>query len=384
MQLMQASNNWASRPSDQRFTSLTDMLDQAAALRRNSAHKVVSSKMLRAQPIKTEQGYELMLSGQNGNPAKLTHWAFGQLAVKAGAPAGYLRELPAPLAADNLNYGLQVANAAEDVQVLVTRQQASLIHGDQQITLRAVTGPNYGRVWNETIIRALVNNFGDGVTGRFHVPGIFGKRLTTVSKEDTTLFASDRDMFVFLADEENRIEMHGRRDGKSGSLARGFFVENSEVGASKVRVSYFLFDYVCANRIVWGAQDYHEISFKHTQSAPDRFITEVAPVLENFAESSAKGIEQTIAEAQRLKLNKDVEDFLASRFTGAQVRGIIAAHTADEQRPIETIWDAVTGATAYARGLEHQDARVSIEREAGKILQLAAPAKTRGYVEIPV
>jgi hypothetical protein len=30
----------------------------------------------------------------------------------------------------------------------------------------------------------------------------------------TTLFASDPDMFVFLADEENRIELPGRRAGR--------------------------------------------------------------------------------------------------------------------------------------------------------------------------
>jgi hypothetical protein len=44
----------------------------------------------------------------------------------------------------------------------------------------------------------------------------------------------------------------------------------------------------------------------------------------------------------------------------------------EEQRPIETIWDAVTGATAYARRLEHVDARVKIEKTAGDLLKLAA------------
>ena len=29
---------------------------------------------------------------------------------------------------------------------------------------------------------------------------------------------------------------------------------------------------------------------------------------------------------------------------------------------METIWDAVTGITAYARGIQHQDARVEVER----------------------
>ena len=36
-------------------------------------------------------------------------------------------------------------------------------------------------------------------------------------------------MFVFLADEENRIELPNRRAGRFGAFARGFFVWNSEV-----------------------------------------------------------------------------------------------------------------------------------------------------------
>jgi hypothetical protein len=70
--------------------------------------------------------------------------------------------------------------------------------------LSAVNGPNYGHVWDADIIDLLVDRFGDGINGQWRVPGEFGQRVT-VTKDNTTLFASDRDMFVFLADEENRI-----------------------------------------------------------------------------------------------------------------------------------------------------------------------------------
>ncbi len=82
------------------------------------------------------------------------------------------------------------------------------------------------------------------------VPGIFG-RNATVDKAYTTLYASDRDMFVFLADEDRRIEIPNRRDGKPGSLTRGFFVWNSELGNTTLGGGFFLFDYVCSNRYVW-------------------------------------------------------------------------------------------------------------------------------------
>jgi hypothetical protein len=54
------------------------------------------------------------------------------------------------------------------------------------------------------------------------------------------------------------------------------------------------------------------------------------------------------------------------------VSAIKAAHMEDEQRPIESLWDVATGVTAYARAIQYQDQRVDLEREAGKILNLAA------------
>lgn len=362
--LMQASRQWASRPSDERFTSLTALRDHTKALRANSAQKVISTKSLRAAPM-ADDTRALAVLGPNGVPVAPTHWAFGQLAQRSGAPASYLRDLPAPLAADCINYGL-TEKGPEDVGVLLRRD----VDGGESIELAACTGSGYGRVWNATIADALVDRFGDGVTGHFRVPGEFGERVQ-VTKGNTTLYASDRDMFVFLADEDRRIEMPNRRDGRSGSLARGFFVWNSEVGSATFGVAAFLFDYVCCNRIVWGAQGYREIKIRHTASAPHRWISEVAPALERYAESSTAPVIDTVASAQQKRID-DVNAFLANRFTKSQAVAIQKAHMADEGRPIETLWDAVTGATAYARDITWQDDRVKLEREAGKILNLAA------------
>lgn len=360
--LMQASHQWRTRPNDQRFTSLTDLHAHCQHQREQSSGRVVSSRALEVRPAEGDATHKgLVCVGPNGSPVDFTHWSFGQLAARAGAPAGYLRDLPAPLAADCLNYGLKVDRPVEDIGVLLTRNGTT--------SLRAVTGPNYGRIWNSTITAALVDRFGDGVTGHFRVPGEFGQRVD-VTRENTTLYASDRDMFVFLADEDRRIEVPNRRDGKSGSMARGFFVWNSEVGSATFGIALFLFDYVCCNRIVWGATEYKEIRIRHTASASDRWVEEVAPAIEAYAESSAAPVTAMIEAAQRKKID-DVEAFLKSRFSATQVRGVQAAHLADEQRPIETLWDVATGVTAYARNVPHQDARVDLERAAGKILSMA-------------
>lgn len=364
MQLYQASRQWSSRPSDERFTSLTSLADHCRAVRASSAAKVISSRQIEARPVDGDHK-SLMLVGPNGTPVTPTHWAFGQLAQRAGAPAGYLRGLPSPLAADLINFGLQHARNIEDVGVLLRKDKAALIP-----TFAACTGPSYGRVWNETIADGLVERFGNGIDGDFRIPGEFGKAVE-ISNSNTTLYAGDRDMFVFLADEKNRVTMPNRRNGKSGSLARGFFVWNSEVGAETFGVMTFLFDYACANRIVWGAEGTEEIRIRHTASAPDRWIDEVTPAIEAYSQSSTKGISATLIEAQAKRID-DVDKFLTTRFTKSQAKAIKAAHMEDEQRPIETVWDAVTGATAYARGIQYQDERVDLERKAGKMLDLVA------------
>jgi Domain of unknown function (DUF932) len=364
MELMQANEQWASRPSDQRFVTLTDLNDHCINSRDNSRSAVVSSRRVEARPIEgSTRGLSVVLN--DDAPLALTHWSFGQLSSLAKAPAGYLRQLPGPMAADCLNYGLNYSRSSDiqDIGVYMYRNGGPA-------ELRAATGPAYGRVHNATITQALVDRFGDGITGQFRVPGEFGKAVA-ITKANTTLYASDRDMWVFLADEEHRIEMPNRRDGKSGSLARGFFIWNSEVGSASLGIATFLFDYACSNRIVWGATEYKRMAIRHTASAPDRFIEEMAPALEDYAHSSTKGITEAIANAQAKKIDK-VDEFLMKRFSRPQVAAINAAHMSDEQRPIETIWDAATGITAYARGISHQDERVKLEREAGKIIDLVA------------
>ncbi|MDE2101167.1 MAG: DUF932 domain-containing protein [Patescibacteria group bacterium] len=365
---MQASHQWATRPADQRFTSLINLADHCEQMKQISRGKVVPSKAIKLVPVDNPEHKGLVVVGPNGAPAAPTNWSFGQLCQRAASPAGFLRELPAELVADVLNYRLHVERPVEDLGVLLTMPPTAKVNG-QAAELRAVTGPNYGRVWNSTIARSLVDRFGDGITGHFRVPGEFGKRVE-VTKDNTTIYASDRDMFVFLADEDRRIEVPGRRDGKSGSLARGFFIWNSEVGAQTFGIAFFLFDYVCCNRIVWGAEGYQEIRIRHTVSGPHRWVSEVEPAIEHFTKGSDRPVVALIESAQQKKV-EDLDKFLQNRFTKPQASAIKAAFQSDEQRDIETLWDVTTAVTAYARGLPYQDERVKLEREGGKILALA-------------
>lgn len=358
--LFQASAQWASRPSDERFLSLLDMQGHFHGLRRVSRQGVVSSRQIDVRPNAEDQMNKLEIVGKAGIPYAPSNWAFGQLASLAGAPAGYLRKLPAPMAADCLNWGLKKERDVADVGLYLNAESKELM---------AATGPNYGRVFNADVVDALIDRFGDGINGAFRVPGEFGQRVK-VTKGNTTLYAGDRDMFVFLADEENRISVPNRRNGETGTLARGFFCWNSEVGAGTLGVAMFLFDYVCCNRIVWGARDFREIKVRHTSGAPDRFIEEVRPVMMQMASSSTKSVDEMLVAARGHRLD-DANEWLAKRFTNSMAGSLQNVHLAEEGRPIETLWDVSTALTAKAKSIVWQDERVALEREAGKVLDLA-------------
>ena len=60
----------------------------------------------------------LLVPGRDG-PVMPTHWSFGQLCSLVGAPSGYLRQLPAPLAAINMQHGL-LSHHTELMKTLAT------------------------------------------------------------------------------------------------------------------------------------------------------------------------------------------------------------------------------------------------------------------------
>lgn len=365
-ELMHANRQWISRPADERFTDLVSMRDHFRRIRDTSRRAVVSTKKLECVPGSDNRS--LSIVGPSGVGYEPTHWSFGQLATLAEANAEYLRKLGshglAPLAADCINAGLKVIRSAEDVSLLLRRPEP------ETRTIDAANGPRYGTVWNYDLCHNLVERFGNGIDGQWKAPGEFGKRVE-ITKDNTTFYASDRDMFVFLADEENRIEIPNRRNGSAGSLARGFFMWNSEVGSRTLGFCTFLFDFVCCNRIVWGAEQVFEVKVRHTASAPDRWLDEVTPVIEAYSRASDGPVIRAIEAARAHKLDK-ADEFLAKRFGPRMVDALQTIHANEELRPIETVWDAVTAVTAYARSIGNQDRRVDIERSAGELLKLAA------------
>jgi hypothetical protein len=95
-----------------------------------------------------------------------------------------------------------------------------------------------------------------------------------VSKDTTTLYASDRDVFVFLVDDLNPIEAGHLPDGSPDVFFRDFYAWNSEVGAKTLGIASFYLRAVCQNRMLWGVEDFEEITIRHSKYAASRFAHE--------------------------------------------------------------------------------------------------------------
>ena len=365
------SSEWFSRPDDERYLSLSDLYASVCARTERATARTVESRAVRVEASwdDTEQ-LALIVPGRD-RPIAPTHWSFGQLCSLVGAPAGYLRDLPAPLAGINLQHGL-LSHRGELVKTLEAE--------DGRIELRAVTGPDYGRIWDHELVGAVMKIAGDG-TGdtRWKVPGVLDwatmthNPLADMTKDTTTLYSSDRDVFLFLVDDTHPIEAGRLPNGGPDLYFRGFYAWNSEVGSKTLGIASFYLRAVCMNRNLWGVEDFQEISIRHSKFAAQRFAHEATPALTNFANSSpAPFIAGVKAAREQIVARKDEdrESFLRKRgFSKSETAKVINAVLSEEGHLPESVFDFVQGITALARSRPHQDARLELEGKAKLLLE---------------
>ncbi|MFM9857398.1 hypothetical protein [Pseudoxanthobacter sp. M-2] len=364
------SSEWFSRPDDERYLSLSALYAAVRTRADRATARTVETRTLRIEASRDNAERLALIVPGRAEPITPTHWSFGQMCSLVGAPAGYMRQLPAPLAGINMQHGL-LSHRAELVKTLEA--------DDGRMELRAVTGPDYGRIWDHELVAAVMKIAGEG-TGdtRWKVPGLLDWSTMThnpfveVTKDTTTLYASDRDVFLFLVDDAHPIEAGHLPNGDPDLYFRGFYCWNSEVGSKTLGMASFYLRAVCMNRNIWGTEGFEEISIRHSKFASHRFAHQAAPALERFATSSPAPFLAGIRAAREqivARKGEDRETFLRRRgFSRPETEKIIATVLEEEGRPPESIFDFVQGITALARAKPHQDARLELEGKAAKLL----------------
>ena len=362
------SRQWMSRPDDQRFLSLDTLAEHVNNRSASAVQKIVDVKNIVIEASFSDpEKLTLNHEGVNLSP---TNWSFGQLSSLASSPAGYLRKLPASIAAINLQYGLQSLRS----------ENAKLYYSDDE--LYAATGTEYGRVHDIELVRAVQKIAGSG-TGetRWKIPGVMDwstskhNPFVNPTIDTTTLYASDRDVFMFLVDDTHPIEIGKLPNGDPDLIFRGFYVWNSEVGSKTLGISTFMLRGVCQNRNIWGQEDKHSLIIRHSKNAPNRFAQEAEPALLDYSTQSSTGILYNINQARSAVVASNDDErtnyLKTNGFNAKQAQHIINTVIKEEDVKPKSVWDFVQGITAVARDLKHTDERIQLEMLAGKMMSKA-------------
>lgn len=383
--LGKASAEWASRPSDQRFSSLSSMylacLDAATNTRTIDGNIAALSV--------EQSGGDLVVKLGN-HKSKLGHYAFNQLTQRLGmgGAAGWLRSLAGKRTdkvVENLNLGIENTRS-ETVQLYVR---------DDQDKLLAITSSKYGRIYNHEVLAALIQATQGPLQGWRTPPAMPSAaapnqptRLATAQDVgpwtniqegeeivDSGLYASDQDMFAFLIDPNHRID-----DGTPDGLSRGFWVANSEVGDRVYEMTRFLFRYVCRNNNVWGADKVQTVKVKHSgRDAGTRAFGKMAVEIKKYSESSVKEEEERIRRARQYVLGANLEEvqdlvFGTKRLcTKKQVENAydLATKFEDIDGNPNTAWGLMNGITRLSQQTPYTDERVKLDYAAGKVFAMA-------------
>jgi hypothetical protein len=198
------------------------------------------------------------------------------------------------------------------------------------------------------------------------------------TKEETTLYASDRDVCLFLVDQRNPIECGFITDPKTGGrvpdvYSRGIVVRNGECGGVALSVTTFLYRWVCCNRSIRDQKGFQKVTMAHRSGIHDAFMKTLVPAMKAFVNGSAAGVADEIERSKNeMLVRSDDEAMLRLTTTfgfSPEVAAVIMGKSmAEDQRPMRTSFDFVQAMTAAARAIPFQDKRMQVEREAGKIL----------------
>lgn len=355
MELFKANKQWSTRPEDERFASVAELEAATRGYYNTAVEADVDWRDLRVEKIDDD----VQLIGREQQPARLTHWAFGQLAARVEAPATYLRKLPATLAAQNINHGLKV-RAENDPD----GKAQLLAHRNGALLVRALTSDKYSRIWNWEVagrLRELEPLGWEPARPDFNAGG----------EAFPALYASDHDLFAFMRNPNLTVD----EAGSSGAVYRGVIVENSEVGASALKLTRFLYRAMCGNHIIWGASELVDFSVRHVGKVADK-MQKWEVVLNEYANSSASDDEAMIVRAKSTQI-ADTKEGVLDKLFGIRSLGLsrktldasFDAVVPDEDGDATSVWGMVQGITRHSQTLPHADKRNELDKAAGRVLE---------------
>lgn len=387
LNLFQAAQQWSTRPADERFWGISDARKAAEEYKGTAVEFERPWGDLRVEAVDGD----VKLMGKAGVPATLTHYAFGQLAVKAGAPSEYLRRLPATLAAQNVNHGLKANVAPDSIAALMA-------HKNGDFVLRAALSQRYERVWNADILRIMEERL---TPNGWRTPPARPALMDDARARPATaadvidwggatgggaaiqvgdmiapagVYVSDHDMFALLVLPGVVAEVPG------STLTKFVMLSNSEVGDASLSATMGYLDMVCGNHILWGCRDVREMRIRHVGEV-DRKFRGVQYELARYAEDGVSQDAARIVEAQG-KLLGTTKDEVLETLLGLNARKklgltqglMMDAYEVAERTPRygdpKSVWAIANGLTEVSQRTTYAEDRAKVDRAAGKLLDV--------------
>jgi len=152
MDLMKASTQWATRPADERFWTLSELITAADGFRSSAGESTVRPCDLEVVAAKDSPNGLVLHKRGSDSDAFFSHYAFAQACRLSGdaemdgsiPSAAFLRTLPATMAGSVLTHCL--SRRKDDLKLLWDRRDS---------TLRCMTSNRYGRIWNADIAKKI-------------------------------------------------------------------------------------------------------------------------------------------------------------------------------------------------------------------------------------
>ncbi|OFW03385.1 MAG: hypothetical protein A3H96_26260, partial [Acidobacteria bacterium RIFCSPLOWO2_02_FULL_67_36] len=277
----------------------------------------------------------------------------------AGAPPNYLRSLPASIASNAINYGLQ-RHGRDEHQLFADRAAPWTVH--------AITSPRYARVHHDELAGRVLDLMAQHPD--WHLPLGYKDGEFGAERVPSGAYLGDRDMFLFLVD-GNR-DLDDPTDRTHAGLFRGFILRNSDVGAAALTLDLFLFRAVCSNHVIWGFQ--HVVGFRRRHvgaSIQDAWTTSLDGVRAALDADTAN--DRTLllrSTTQELGPTRDAVVETAVRRLDLSQKQAAEAYTlaeAHETNP-RSVWGYVQGLTRLSQRTPWQDGRFTLDRAASRLL----------------
>lgn len=375
-----ASNEWATRPNDERFPTVLGLHEAALKSYSNSGEEII--RLGDVKPTVEDGKLMFELKGVT-KPVFASNFAFTKLIAETGEKNSGI-SFPTAASLRSLSPGL-VASILDEVvnhPSIRDREIKTLIdYSETTPVMTAVTSPSYGRVFDwrlSELMLELVLKHGYEVPIAFHKPGMVYNPVVAanVTQESTTCYRGRQSSFIFLVNQQVPVQVGTLADGSPRLFFRGIYAKNSEVGDGAIEFVTFLYEMVCCNRMIWGQRGLERLYRRHTKNASDRFDTEMVPAMMKFINNETAGVEAGLLAAMRdetpasMTVDQQIQYLKMTLDIGlGDGAAVLDAIMAEEGRKAVSAFDWFQGITATARSIPNADARVARELKGAELIQ---------------